>query len=252
VREMPRNLFEGFNWNMFRNLEDKVLDCNRFVHLHEKNFDIFSLEFVNLIFQICSNIEATFKGMLFSNHFNENDYFYRKVLCARRKVEKDKPLDIGVYRDIFEEYYSLSGCEVIIDPLGKALSYFPFLRFSKNEKPFWWDNYNTVKHNLANKFEEATLETVLISLAALFLLNVVHLDARSFLIENKVFKSYDAITLTPPSPYKVEELKKLYSEKQHFEIENDACIIFISRLFLFQVARCGERWNQHNTYWFHF
>jgi hypothetical protein len=254
---MYNDMFQGLSWSIFRDLEDKVIASNQFVDLAENNLKVFSREFVNLLFQICTNVEATFRGMLYSHYLDSN----KKAIAAREKdkdakAAKDKgqrvyQLNITDYRAVFENFYKLSSCEVIIAPRSIRLSSVPYQEFPK-KSPAWWQVYNEVKHDLAGNFEEATLKRVLDSLAGLFLLNVIHLDARNFLIENKVLKEFDAEREAHPGTFKAEQLKEKFATKQHFDINVPDCVVFTSKLFLFQPGKCGETWDQRNLYWFRY
>jgi len=255
---MSKNLFQGLNWGIFRDLEDKVVASTQFVDLDRNNLKVFSREFVNLLFQICTNVEATFRGMLYSQSLEQNKKAQlARVKDHRAKAEKAKGervnhLTITDYREVFEDFYNLSSCEVIIEPRSIRLPSVPYREFSNKTSPVWWQVYNDVKHDLAGNFEKATLETVLDSLASLFLLNVVHLDARNFLIENKVLKGFDAEYQVHPGTFKAEKLKEKFANIQHFDINVPDCIVFTSRLFLFQPGKCGENWDQKNLYWFYY
>ena len=254
---MSKNLFQGLNWGIFRDLENKVIASTQFVDL-QNNLKVFSREFVNLLFQICSNVEATFRGMLFYESLDQNENARsarekdHKAKEAQAKGQRVNHLTIRDYREVFEGFYHLSSCEVIIAPLSIRLPCVPYRTFSNNTSPVWWQVYNDVKHDLAGNFEKATFETVLNSLAGLFLLNVVHLDARNFLIENKVLKGFDAEYQVHPGTFKAEKLKEKFANIQHFDINVPDCVVFTSRLFLFQPGKCGENWDQKNLYWFHY
>jgi hypothetical protein len=246
---MSKNLFQGLNWGIFRDIENKVVASTQYVDLARDNLEAFSREFVNLLFQICTNLEATFRGMLYSQSLDQDKKAQsarvkdNKANAAKAKGQRVNHLTITDYREVFEDFYNLSSCEVIIAPRSIRLSRVPYQKFANKTSPVWWQVYNDVKHDLAGNFKKASLEIVLDSLAGLFLLNVVHLDARNFLIENKVFKSFDAEYQVHPGTFKAEELKKKFANTQHFDIEVTDCIVFTSRLFLFQPGRCGENWD---------
>ena len=254
---MYKDIFQGLSWSIFRDLEDKVIASTQFVDLSRNNLGVFSREFVNLLFQICTNVEATFRGMLYSHSLDEN----KKAIAARKKNDDAKKakakgrranhLTIKDHREVFDDFYRLSSCEVIIAPRTIRLSKVPYQEFANKESPSWWQVYNDVKHDLAGNFEQATLEGVLTSLSGLFLLNVVHLDARNFLIENKIFKGFDAEYQVHPGTFKAKQLKEKFGSAQHFDIEVPDCIVFTSKLFLFQPGKCGENWDHKNLYWFH-
>jgi|SRR3972149_1876594 len=255
---MYKDLFQGLSWGIFRDIEDKVMASTQFVDLAGNNLKVFSREFVNLLFQICTNVEATFRGMLYSQSLAQSKKAQSarvkdlKAKEAKAKGQRVNHLTIKDYREVFEDFYNLSSCEVIIAPRSIRLSRVPYQEFSNKTSPVWWQVHNDVKHDLAGNFEKATLEIVLDSLAGLFLLNVVHLDARNFLIENKVLKRFDAEYQVHPGTFKAEKLKEEFTNKQHFDINVLDCIVFASKLFLFQPGKCGENWDQRNLYWFHY
>jgi hypothetical protein len=212
--EAVLNIFNGLNWNLFRDIEDKVVSSTKYVDLSNPSLEMFSREFANLLFQICTNIETTFKAMLHSPSL-ERDPRAKKVI---EKEQKGFDLNISDYRDIFENFYHLSQCEVIVAPESYRIISKPFEDFREGKSPVWWHSYNGIKHDLSKNFDKATLKAVIDSLSGLFLLNVVHLDARNFLIENKILKQYDTEYQSTAGPFKAEKLKGKYSTLQHFDI----------------------------------
>ncbi len=240
--------FEGLSWSFFRDIEDKVIASTKYVELATQNLEVFSIEFANFLFQISTNLEATFKAMLHSPCLSEDSY----ARGIREKELRGDDLNISDYREIFEKFYHLSQCEVVVAPQTLRLVVRPFDGFQDGKSPVWWKTYNEVKHDLSMNFKKATLRMVLDSLSGLFLLNVVHLDARNFLIENKILKEYDTEYQSTAGPYKAEQLKKRYSTLHHFEIEVPDSLVFVSKLLLFQPAGCKENWDQKNLYWFRY
>jgi len=242
------NVFQGLNWSLFRDIEDKVIASTKYVQLATQNLEVYSIEFANFLFQICINVEATFKAMLHSSCLSQDT----NAQDIRNKEKRGDDLNMADYRKVFEPFYRLSQCEVVVSPTDLKYMLKPFDGFQADKSPIWWQTYNDVKHDLGVNFHKATLRAVLESLSGLFLLNVVHLDARNFLIENKILKEFDTEYMTTPGPYKAERLKERYSLLQHFEIRVPDSLVFVSKLLLFQPVGCKENWDQKNLYWFRY
>lgn len=242
------NVFQGLNWGFFRDIEDKVIASTKYVELATQNLEVFSIEFANLLFQICINIEVSFKAMLHSSCLSQDI----NAQDIRNKEKRGYDLNMAHYRGIFEPFYRLSQCEVVVSPSDLKYTLKPFDEFQADKSPIWWQTYNDVKHDLAANFHKATLRAVLESLSGLFLLNIVHLEARDFLIENKILKEFDTEYHSTAGPYKAEVLKEHYSKLQHFEIYAPDSLVFVSKLLLFQPKGCKENWDKKNLYWFRY
>lgn len=234
------NVFQGLNWSLFRDIEDKVIVSTKYVELATQNLGVSSIEFANFLFQICINVEATFKAMLHSSCSSEDT----NPQDIRNKEKRGDDLNMADYRKVFEPFYRLSQCEVVVSPSDLKYTLKPFDGFQDDKSPIWWGTYNDVKHDLAANFRKATLRAVLESLSGIFLLNVVHLDARDFLIENKILKEFDTEYMTTAGPYKAERLKERYSKLKHFEINVPDSLVFVSKLLLFQHAGCKQNWDE--------
>ena len=55
---------------------------------------------------------------------------------------------------------------------------YPFKEWDNQDSPFWWGNYQQVKHNRFLNKVKATLESLLYCMAGMFLLNAIHLSSR--------------------------------------------------------------------------
>lgn len=147
---MDREQFTNIYWNYYLMLEEKFLNTTRYVELHLNNFSTFSIEFTNLLLTTCSEIDVVFKEML---GFDTKEKHTFKQFIQRVKKE---------HSDIFEIEVKVIDKEIAINPFEEK----------GNATERWWRSYNNVKHNRKNKFKEATLENVLYSLGALFVLEM--------------------------------------------------------------------------------
>lgn len=126
-----------------------------YVEGHDRNLEVFSHRFYELLLRSCTEFESLAKTILEAHG---------------RKLKKPTISDYFALVSM----YQLRECHAILlewnpDPL--ILS--PFLDW-KNTKtgPSWYRAYNGVKHSRRAKFEEANLKNVLLSLSAILALLV--------------------------------------------------------------------------------
>ena len=147
-------MIDDFHWKCFLFLEKELVDMQYFIEFHEKNKKTFSMQLRSIILQTCSEIEKMFK-----------------LICGYNLAD-DK--NIADYTAFFEENHK-EFCEIQIysntylekicpwESWYKALEKFQY-------PPKFWQAYNDLKHK--GKFEQATLDNAILSLAGLYALQL--------------------------------------------------------------------------------
>jgi hypothetical protein len=166
----------GLAWHRYESLEDEFLDVTKYFPFEKNHKAIWSEFFSDFLTKIGNSVDSFFRNMLKDKAFDTYPH-----VSAMKKRKKD----INYFRDFFEPIYELSGAEVDI-AYGLTFydtKYRPFEEFGKKKIPAWWNSYNHVKHTWFDCIEEATLENVVGALAGLFILNVLHLESREYLVK---------------------------------------------------------------------
>ncbi|WJI09506.1 hypothetical protein FGU46_05065 [Methanobacterium sp. CWC-01] len=212
----------GFNSYLFweedyRSCESEFLEFLTYVPLSDDHYNVWSLKLANQLLLIGSSIDSFFKSALYSlrkkwiyNHIESNKYYsigldlgegfrwfcYNGIGYIEEdfkdesdfycKLLKDAQPNMGLYREMFEDYYHLSSKSVYVLRTEEELR--PFQEWEDGRSPEWWKIYTDLKHSKFQNKKNATLKTVLDSLSALFLLNVYHIDNRKFLANHGILR----------------------------------------------------------------
>lgn len=141
-------------WRYYLILEERFENSIRYVELNADNFSTYSIDFVNQIQMIGSEIDVIMKSM---SGFSSDD---RKCITDyAKKILAD-------YSDIVDR--EVKSRDILCKPfegwsVENAASSLP-----------WWDAYNHVKHGRDGNFKEANLKNTLYSLMALYLLEKLY------------------------------------------------------------------------------
>ncbi|MDY3768212.1 MAG: hypothetical protein SOZ83_01235 [Sphaerochaetaceae bacterium] len=143
------NHFKHNYWYNYLNLEKKVIDFEKYLSFESANLDAFSIEILELILLICSEIE------IIGSHY--------KISTLSNNIKS--PPDCFLQKSEVEIRSCYSSTKLSFSP-------FAVEQKSKNKymPPEWWsDGYNKNKHSRIN-FEFAKLKYLLNALCALFAL----------------------------------------------------------------------------------
>jgi hypothetical protein len=141
-------------------LDQDIFETPRYVEFSETNFNTYSLEYLRLLFSVCAEFEIVCKQLC--NSIKSEDDF--------EKSEMDY-----LTRIILGNFPKITELEIYVPQLGKKI--LPFTGWGraykgkeveKSGSPFWWQNYNSVKHGRHKNFGRANLKSVLYSLAGLY------------------------------------------------------------------------------------
>lgn len=184
----------------YLNHEAVFLDYLKYVPLDEINENVWSLKLAEQLLLIGSSIDSflkcaksslrnsfiderlinTFKGICYTyEDFEEESIFYSRLL----KNESN----MGAFRELFENYFYLSDKIVYILINNNELRHFK--KWADDKSPEWWKVYTKLKHDKYKNRKKATLKVVINALAALFLLNITHLQNRRYLIDIEIIRS---------------------------------------------------------------
>ncbi len=134
-------------------IEDDFRKLFDYVELHDNNNSTFSHRIFELLLRTCTEFENNCKGILIDNGYTKSENFnikdYLKINSAARLNEYEVRLNVW------------SPQALVIQPFSEwnNSAYSPLI---------WYQNYNHVKHDRSLSFHEASLQTLVKSMAGLF------------------------------------------------------------------------------------
>lgn len=162
----------GYTLNLYKILEDDVINFLNYIpltyYLNGERKEIFSPKLAELLIRIGSQVDIFFRNWDITHSSN-----------IGAPVNK---LSIGNYKAI-ETKINLKDKEIKILSTNEIIMPFKDWIVWKPDDENWWNAYNHVKHNGFTNKKEGNFFNVIESLAALFLLNCLHKDAKEKLIE---------------------------------------------------------------------
>ena len=172
---------QGFNptfenggfWEYYRDLERQFENYLDYVPYLKGNENTYSFRLANIILAIGAHIDSAFKEIAkYTVRFGK----YPEILNQKTKRGKHRKPTMKDYYPISEEY-NLTEEFVTFKCLPDRENVTPFEQYNRKSEenyPYWWTDYNKIKHNFSDSFKKATLQTVRDALAGAFLLNVIH------------------------------------------------------------------------------
>lgn len=177
--------------------EKEFLDILGYIPLDTNHSNVWSLKLANQLLLIGSSIDSSFQSALpyCLNNYEQLDSSTKKELFdileyggTKVNGRKMRRINMGDYRKVFENFYKLSDETIYV--LRNKDEIKPFEQWSTNKSPEWWKVYTNLKHNKFKNKKKATVKIVLEALAAFFLLNLWHVESRSYLVNyTEVFQS---------------------------------------------------------------
>jgi hypothetical protein len=170
----------GF-WEYYKDLERQFSDFLIYVPYLSGNEGTYSFRLANLMVTIGAHIDSAFKEIIKHPFFSN----FPDMLTPTYSNGRSRFHNITDFYPVSEEY-NLPSLKVTFKRLPNREDLYPFQGYVRqnNGSPYWWENYNNIKHHFDMCFKEATLATVRDALAGAFLLNVIHRPARKRLFDN--------------------------------------------------------------------
>jgi hypothetical protein len=144
------------HWNYFTALESDLEVAARYIEFSEANYDVYSIELAHLLFAAASEVDVI-----------------AKALCKRLQPGGTFRCINDYHSPLMSAFPSLPCDEVFIPRYAIRLK--PWDEWSnppdpKPHNPFWWRDYNMVKHHRNDHFQKANLKNVLNAMGGLMLL----------------------------------------------------------------------------------
>lgn len=188
----------GKYWNIFGKMESRLQVISRYILLDPKNNTTYSEELAEFLISIGSSVDSFFRDM-------SSCPYYSNVIKAKKINKIIDDYNIVDFRKLYEDFFEFSKMHIRVPfGLGDPQEIIPFEKFSSNDIPTWWTNYNDVKHNYMKNIQFANLYNILNALGALFLLNIYHSCSREYLFNFGVYQTING-------PLSVEDAKMAFN-----------------------------------------
>ncbi|HRK54393.1 MAG TPA: hypothetical protein PK185_10805 [Cyclobacteriaceae bacterium] len=142
-------------WSSFKLLYDDLEDSFRFVNPTENHFTVYSLRFYELLIRASTEFESICKD---------------KVEEFGLSTKKSRDYNIEDYYLLNAHFAGKPGRISIGYIFSEPLFVTPLEGWNSSHSLDWYTSYNSVKHNRVKDFHLASLENVLKSIAALFII----------------------------------------------------------------------------------
>lgn len=154
-----QNTNPKLHWNYFLALERDLEVVSRYVEFTAENYATYSIEFAHLLFAAASEADVV-----------------AKLLCEKLDATQH-PDTINGYKPIITAGILTIATEIVLVPRYE-LTLTPWDQWGQNDAqqphPYWWSDYNKVKHQRDEHFKRATLKNALNAMAGLMLLTVYY------------------------------------------------------------------------------
>ena len=154
---MTRKEFEKEYWKYYLILEADFLVTERYLTIHPKNAQAFSVEYIKQIDSVCSEVDVLLKQY-----------------CKQINATSTAGNICGYATELLAAKTDFT-TRIIKQKNGNAETFQPWLNWTPGASPQWWKNYNAIKHHrteLNNTGEPnytlANQATIMNALAALF------------------------------------------------------------------------------------
>ena len=147
-----RNDFTNRFWSYYRMLESDCLKLRRYIEFRDENLKTCSNEIIKQLLSTAAEFDNVCKFIIEKEDKDTTLLDYKKWFFS-----KDCDIDIK---------------KVIIVVKNSNMEIAPFSTWGgeKNDKLWWWDNYNSIKHHRDNSYVLGSLDCLLYALAALYFL----------------------------------------------------------------------------------
>jgi hypothetical protein len=147
------------HWNYFLALERDLEVASRYVEFTPENYDAYSIELAHLLFAAASEADVV-----------------AKLLCAKLDPAQNPDSITGYKPIVTAGIPTLTADTVHVPRYGLTLT--PWDQWGQNDgqhpHPYWWSDYNKVKHQRDAHFKRATLKNALNAMGGLLLLAVYY------------------------------------------------------------------------------
>lgn len=144
-------------WRFYLQLENDFISTLNYVELSRDNYNTYSKEYTKQLLSICSEIDVVCKE-----------------LCYYTSKTTSKHIG-NCIKEIYKYYKNQNNdfTDIKIKCLYTDETLQPMKGWTPNKEPFWWKNYNQLKHQRTknDNMKQGNLKNVYLALGALYILN---------------------------------------------------------------------------------
>lgn len=235
---MRLNYRKNSYWSSYKQIETELIQLAHSVYFDDKQLNVYSAKFSDMILSICSKIESISKDFFeihlypfYKDGLKTNKYSKRKIKDYDKWKRKDWSFDYDCLSNmddllllnkkivkIYSHHFHFEEHTNELIPFGNILSGNKYdfnggkwetyikpkqiFMFNRSyESVNWLKSYQEIKHNYSESFKEhGTLKNVIVSLAALYLL-LIYMDL------------YQTGTVLEPDYYKTERMSNSFGSE---------------------------------------
>lgn len=179
-----KNTHQNIYWPIYKNIEaefDKIL---YYIHLDDKQLNVYSTKISELILRVCIEIESISKELYYT--FNE-------------KEDESKHINFDEALKFLNRKWKIEDKHIIISShncyiTNKKIAPFQIKekRTNSNRMTYKWNNaYQNIKHNRYESIEFGNMGNLLLALGSLYILNIYYKDERFYVEDDYNLGKFD-------------------------------------------------------------
>lgn len=174
-------------WLHYLSLERNLMDISDYIAINNDNRKNYSFKIMQLFFAVCSDIDSIFKHIQNNLGFNKpkkgrefkinhhiemlNDNFPLIKDTIVNFEYSGQVLQFNPFKPLFIKYIDFKN--INFDQLDNV-SFLNYIDKDFLNEANWWNQYNNIKHQRLEYFDQANLSNLLESLSALHILNLLY------------------------------------------------------------------------------
>lgn len=169
-------------WNYYLSLERQFENSRRYISFDNANYSTYSIEYVQLLQAICSEIDVVGKVIA---QYNNKDFIVKDANITKWGFEVQKCFEgIDLKTIYFDNAKEIAPFRKWKYKKGTTNKRSIVLFDDTYKTPQWWLDYNAVKHARTTidekaqikNYKKANLKNVIYALGALYILNMILLQ----------------------------------------------------------------------------
>lgn len=182
---MNKEIFENTYWNYFLEIEEDFKKIERTIPVDRHNFETFSIQYMKLLFTICSEIDILLKEFITYNNWSNNIGDLK---------------NINDYRKIITTNLKNFSKETIC--FSNDIEMKPFENWENKINPYWWTDNNDLKHNrtISENFKKSNQKNVLNAISALYQIEMYFYKS---ILDKTNFKGQLRMPVPQPKKYRI-------------------------------------------------
>jgi hypothetical protein len=157
-KKLDKHNIMTIHWNYLHSLEQDIIRLSNYIEFAEENFNTYSIELLKLNLAIGSEIDVVLK-LLCKSYYPERNF--ETIKDYKIFINENLP-------EIISESIAIPRYDLEFKPMEEI----GIFEEGKYNSPFWWENYNSMKHRRDSEYSKANLKNLVYSFGALILINL--------------------------------------------------------------------------------